>query len=101
MDRPPNPVEEATESVNSREQGLSDFDPSKSVRSESNVPNKPTKTLLKISQDMTRVLERLIAPKAPIDMMRRHGAEKFCNTLFKTHFIQTISNMRKHFRSLQ
>ena len=24
-----------------------------------------------------------------------------CNTLFKTHFIQTISNMRKHFRSLQ
>ena len=24
-----------------------------------------------------------------------------CNTLFKTHFIQTISNMRKHFHSLQ
>ena len=24
-----------------------------------------------------------------------------CNTYFKTHFIQTISNMRKHFHSLQ
>ena len=28
MDRPPNPVEEATESVNPREQGLSAYDPS-------------------------------------------------------------------------
>ena len=83
MDRPPNSVEEATESVNPREQGLSAFDPSKSVRSESNVPNKPTETLLKISQDMTRVLERLIAPKAPIDMMRRHGAEEFHGTSLK------------------
>ena len=26
---------------------------------------------------MTRVLEILIAPKAPIDMVRRHGAEEF------------------------
>ena len=29
---------------------------------------------------MTRVLERLTAPKAPIDMIRRHGAEKFHGT---------------------
>ena len=33
--------------------------------------------LLKISHDMNRVLERLIAPKALIDMMRRHRAEEF------------------------
>ena len=26
---------------------------------------------------MTRVLERLTTSKAPIDMVRRHGAEKF------------------------
>ena len=26
---------------------------------------------------MARVLERLTAPKAPIDMIRRHGAEEF------------------------
>ena len=26
---------------------------------------------------MAQVLERLIAPKAPINMIRRHGAEEF------------------------
>ena len=83
MDRPPNPVEEAVESVNPREQGLSAFDPSKSVRSESNVPNESTKALLKMSQDMTRVLERLTTPKALIDMMRRHGAEELHGTSLK------------------
>ena len=80
MDHPPNPVEEAAESVNLREQGLSASDTSESVKSESNVPNEPTEALLKISQDMTRVLERLTAPKAPIDMMRRHGVEEFHGT---------------------
>ena len=29
---------------------------------------------------MNRVLERLTAPKAPIDMVRRHGAEEFIGT---------------------
>ena len=29
---------------------------------------------------MARVLDRLIAPKAPIDMLRRHGAEEFYRT---------------------
>ena len=29
---------------------------------------------------MTRVLERLTAPKAPIDMVRRYGAEEFHGT---------------------
>ena len=77
MDRPPNSVEEAAESVNPKEQGLSASTSSESVRSESNVPNEPTEALLKISQDMTQVLEKLTAPKALIDMMRRHGAEEF------------------------
>ena len=80
MDHPPNPVEEPVESVNPREQGLSTSDPSESVRSESNVPNEPMEALLKISQDMTWGLERLTAPKAPIDMMRRYGAEAFYGT---------------------
>ena len=40
MDRP----EEAAESVNPREQGLSTSEPS-----ESNVPNEPTEALLRIS----------------------------------------------------
>ena len=68
MDRP----EEAAESVNPREQGLSAFEPSKS-----NVPNEPSEALLRISQDMARVLDRLTTPKAPIDTVRRHGAEEF------------------------
>ena len=63
MDRSPNPVEEAAESVNLREQGLSAFDPFEYVRSEINVPNEPMEALLKISHDMARVLERLTAPK--------------------------------------
>ena len=32
---------------------------------------------MRISQDMTRVLERLTTLKGPIDMVRRHGAEEF------------------------
>ena len=80
MDRPLSPVEEAVESVNPRKQGLSTSDPSELVRSESNVPNKPIEALLKISHDMARVLERLTAPKAPIDMMRKHRVEEFHGT---------------------
>ena len=72
MDRPLNLTEEATESVNLRKQELSASEPS-----EINVTNEPTKALLRISQDVARVLDRLIAPKAPIDTVRRHGAEEF------------------------
>ena len=41
MDRPPNPVEEAVETVNPKEQGLPASDSSKSVRSESHAPAEP------------------------------------------------------------
>ena len=68
MDRP----EEAVESVNPREQELSTSEPS-----ESNVPNEPTKALLRISQDMAQVLDRLTALEAPTDTVRRHGVEGF------------------------
>ena len=68
MDRP----EEASESVNPREQRLSASNPL-----ESNVPNEPTEALLRISQDIARVSDRLSSPKAPIDTVRRHGAEEF------------------------
>ena len=68
MDRP----EEAAKSVNRREQELSASKPS-----ESNVPNDPTEALLRISQDMAQVLDRLTAPKAPIDTVRRLGVEEF------------------------
>ena len=72
MDRPSDPAEEVAKSVNPREQELSAFEPS-----ESNVHNEPTEALLRISQDMAQVLDRLTTPKAPIDTVRRHGAEEF------------------------
>ena len=80
MDRPPNPAEEAAESVNPEDQGLPASDHSKSVRSVSHALTEPNEDFLRISQDMTWVLERLTAPKAPIDMVRRHGADEFHGT---------------------
>ena len=68
MDRP----EEAAESVNPREQELSASEPS-----ESNGPNEPLEALLRISQDMARVLDRLTVLKAPINTVRRHREEEF------------------------
>ena len=73
MDRHPNPSEEAVESVNPGDQGLSASDPFESVKSESQVMAKPNEALLRISQYMTRVLERLTAPKSPIDMGLRNS----------------------------
>ena len=72
MDRPPNPAEEVAESVNPVDQGLPASDPSESVISESHASTEPNEALLRISQDMTWVLERLTALKAPIDIVRRH-----------------------------
>ena len=51
MDRPPNSVEEAAESVNPGDQGLPTSDPSKFVRSESHAPDEPNEALLRISRD--------------------------------------------------
>ena len=76
MDCPPNLVEEAAESVNPGNQGLPTSDPSEFVISESHAPAEPNEALLRISQDMARVLERLTALKAQIDMVRRHGVEE-------------------------
>ena len=61
MDRLPNLVEEAVESVNPREQGLPASDPSESVRSESQTPAKPNEALLRVAQDMARILDGLHA----------------------------------------
>ena len=80
MDRLPNPTEEVTESVNPGDQGISASDPSESIRSDSQVLVEPNEALLRISHDMILVLERLTAPKASIDMVRRHGAEEFNGT---------------------
>ena len=49
MDRPPNLVEEAAESVNQGDQGLPTSDPSESVGRESHAPTEPNEALLGIS----------------------------------------------------
>ena len=67
MNHPSNLAEEAGESVNPEDQGLS----SKSVKSESHAPAEQNEALLKISQDMAHVLKRLTTSKASIDMIRR------------------------------
>ena len=59
MDRPSNPVEEVVESVNPKEQGLPTSDPSESIRSESQAPARPNEALLRIAQDMARILDGL------------------------------------------
>ena len=77
MDRPPNSAEEVAESVNPGDQGLPAPDPFEYIRSESHAPAEPNEALLRISQDIARVLERLTALKALIDIVRRHRAEEF------------------------
>ena len=80
MDHPSNSAEETAESVNPGDQEL----PSESFRSESHAPVEPNEALLKISQNMARVLERLTAPKASIDMIRRHGLRNSIGQTWKS-----------------
>ena len=39
-----------------------------------------TEALVKISKDMARVLDRLTAPRAPSDSVRKYGVEEFHGT---------------------
>ena len=52
------------------------YGPSDSARSE----HASTEALVKISQDMARVLDRLTAPRTSIDSVRKHGVEEFHGT---------------------
>ena len=56
--------------------GPSVFDPFGSARSE----HASTEALVKISQDMARVLNRLTAPRASIDSVRKQGIQEFHGT---------------------
>ena len=42
-----------------------------------------TEALLKISQDMARVLDQLTTPRALIDFVRKHGVKEFHGTSLK------------------
>ena len=71
MDQAHEVVEGKTESVNP-----SVSSPSGSDRSD----HMSIEVLVKISQDMARVLDRITAPRAPIDSVRNHGVEEFHGT---------------------
>ena len=72
-------MEGTTESVNPTDLDPSVSGPSDSARSE----HASTEALLKISQDMERVLDRLMAPRVPIDSVRKHRVEEFHGTSLK------------------
>ena len=76
MDQSQEAMEETVESINPMDLDPSVSGPSRSARSE----HVSTKVLLKIYQDMERVLDRLTAPRAPIDLVRKHGVEEFHGT---------------------
>ena len=76
MDQSQEVVEETIESVNPM-----DLDPSVSSLSEpTRSEHVSTEALLIISQDMARVLDPLMAPKVPIDLVRKHEVEEFHGT---------------------
>ena len=74
MDPHQEAVDETTESINPLDQSVSG--PSDSTINE----YASTKALVKISQDMARVLDRLTAPRALSDSVRKHGVEEFHGT---------------------
>ena len=74
MDPPQEAVDETAKSVNPLDQFSSG--PSDSTTNE----YASTEALVKISQDMARVLDRLTAPRAPSDSIRKHGVEEFHGT---------------------
>ena len=76
MDQAQEAVEGTTKSINPLDLDPSVPSPSDSARSE----HASTEALLKISQDMARVLDRLTTPRAPIDSVRKHGVEEFHGT---------------------
>ena len=63
MDQSQDAVEETTERVNPMDLDTSVSSPSDSARSK----HVSIENLLKISQDMTRVLDQIMTPRAPID----------------------------------
>ena len=76
MDRSQEAVEETVESVNPMDLNPSISGPYGSDRSD----HVSIEALVKISQDMARVLDRLTTLRVPIDYVRKHGVEEFHGT---------------------
>ena len=76
MDQFQEAVEETTKSINPMNLDPLVSSPYDLARSD----HASTEALLKISQDMARVLDRLTTPRAPIDSVRKHRVEEFHGT---------------------
>ena len=76
MDQSQEAVEKIVESVNHMDLDPSVSSPSGSARTE----HASTEALLKISQIIARVLDHLMAPRASINSVRKHGVEEFHGT---------------------
>ena len=87
MDRLSNLVEKVVESDYPREQGLPAFDPTESVRSESQTPAKPNEPLLRIAQDMAQILDGLH------ESIKKYRAP--VNTLQQVTFCQLVQDAMK------
>ena len=74
MDPPQEAIDETVEIVNPLDKYV--FGPSYSTTNE----YASTEALVKISQDMARVLDRLTAPRAPSDSVRKHRVEELHGT---------------------
>ena len=74
MDPPQEVVDETAESVNPLDQSASGLSDSSTNEYAS------TEALVKISQDMARVLDRLMAPRSSSDSVRKHGVEELHGT---------------------
>ena len=73
IDQSQDTMEKTIESVNPMVLDPSVSNPSDLAKSE----HVSIEALLKISQDMARVLNRLTTPRASIDLVRKHGVEEF------------------------
>ena len=80
MEQPQDTVEESAESIDPKYQGPSAPGPCEPTRGEHDIPVVSTEASFKISQDMARVLDQLMAPRTPIDSIRKHGVEEFHGT---------------------
>ena len=70
MELPPNPIEEADESIKPREQGLPDSDSSESVKSESQALVKPNETLLaRILDGLHEFIKKYIEPATTLQQV--------------------------------
>ena len=70
-------MEETIESVNPMDLDPSVSGPFEPTRGEHDILVRSTIALLKISQDVARVLDRLMAPRAPTNSVRNHKVEEF------------------------